>query len=247
VIRKQDKNMDRTPERKSRMNFKNRTPTGAWKDRFRQGCLDRLKNKRQDLVESLRRTGGSPSSESPSQSSQDRINQVMVDEWHKMKLESPILNLPGCSSNKRFKFAFDDDEFEDIEEILNVFEDIQSDLLKEEMQMLAEYEDIVSFDDDSLCAAIDMLSTKTVTCPVCKRNNLLQNKHIIFCQCGVRVDTKEDAINLKFVESQLQNLISTHGVSCKMSPDFGLIDMTGDDMKNIIMTCQSCDCMEIVV
>jgi len=29
-----------------------------------------------------------------------------------------------------------------------------------------------------------------VICPVCKKNRLLENHHIIFCACGMRVDTK---------------------------------------------------------
>jgi DNA-directed RNA polymerase subunit RPC12/RpoP len=27
-------------------------------------------------------------------------------------------------------------------------------------------------------------------CPVCKKNKLLQNKQVIFCGCGLRIDTK---------------------------------------------------------
>ena len=35
--------------------------------------------------------------------------------------------------------------------------------------MLAKYEDGVSFDEGFLCAAIDLLTTENVSCPVCKK------------------------------------------------------------------------------
>jgi len=56
--------------------------------------MQRLKNKRHDYVNTLRNTGGN-SPRSPS-SSQEYVNQVMLEEWNQMKLESPLL-----SSSKR--------------------------------------------------------------------------------------------------------------------------------------------------
>ena len=38
-----------------------------------------------------------------------------------------------------------------------------------EQRLLAQYEDIVHFDEERLCAAIDLLSTDAVTCPICKK------------------------------------------------------------------------------
>ena len=56
--------------------------------------MERLRNKRHDFVNSLRtKTPGSPGSPS---SSQEYVNQVMLEEWQQMKLESPLL-----SGNKR--------------------------------------------------------------------------------------------------------------------------------------------------
>ena len=71
--------------------------------------MERLKNKRQDFVNSLRQADGYDSSDS-SQSSQGFVNQLMVDEWEKMKLESPLLsNLPQCGcprDNEKFVRIF---------------------------------------------------------------------------------------------------------------------------------------------
>ena len=62
--------------------------------------MERLRNKRQNFVNSLRNKTLSPGSLSPS-SSQEYVNQVMIEEWKQMKLESP-LSLSG-SSRRGFK------------------------------------------------------------------------------------------------------------------------------------------------
>lgn len=56
--------------------------------------MERLRNRRQNYVNSLRNnTASSPGSPS---SSQEYVNQVMIEEWKQMKLESPLA-LSGTS------------------------------------------------------------------------------------------------------------------------------------------------------
>ncbi|XP_057294353.1 RPA-interacting protein B-like [Hydractinia symbiolongicarpus] len=238
--------MEKTPERKKRTGLKDRTPTGAWRERFRQGCLNRLKSKRHELVSNIRQA--SEKVYSP-HSSQEFVSNLMTDEWKKMKLESPLLSsLPHCRRGAKENFEFDDLDSFELDEILGVFESVQQELLKEEQRLLVEYEDLVAFDEQCLCAAIDLLSTDAITCPVCKRNNLLQNESVIFCMCGLRIDTQHDAIDLKYVQSQLSDAILAHSSTCSQEPEFVVVDYTGlDDMKNLMLTCRVCDCMSIII
>ena len=72
---------------------------------FFKGCLKRLKDSRERLVNSFRHSPlGSPSS------SQELVNQVMIHEWEQMKLESPLLSrLPqhlSCSKDEQFVLQY---------------------------------------------------------------------------------------------------------------------------------------------
>jgi hypothetical protein len=50
-----------------------------------------------------------------------------------------------------------------------------------------------------------------VVCPICKKNPLYQNNRIIFCRCGMRVDTKSDSINLRYLQTVLLDSVQEHG------------------------------------
>jgi len=237
--------MDTTPERR-KMKAKHGA-SGAWKQRFRQGCMERLRNKRHDFVNSLRsQNAGSPGSPS---SSQEYVNQVMLEEWQQMKLESPLLSGNSRGFKRKNEFESDDEEDfpESIEEALDYFQEIQRELLREEERMLAQYEELASFDDQYIHDTINMLSTTAVICPVCQKNNLLQNKHIIFCKCGIRVDTQTDAIDLEYVRNQLQESVNEHSSACQHTPSFHVADLSGVGIENLVLSCQVCDCLSIII
>lgn len=237
--------MEKTPERR-RMRRKHGSNADAWKEKFRQGCMERLRNKRQDFVNSLRNKACSPGSPS---SSQEYVNQVMVEEWKQMKLESPLLSGSSVRGFKRKNdFESDDEDFpESIEAALDYFQEIQVELLKEEERMLAQYEELMNFDDQYIHDTIAMLSTTVVVCPVCQKNNLLQNKHIIFCACGVRIDTETDGMTLEHVEKQLSQTVTEHSSNCQHTPTFHVADLSGVGIKNMVLSCQVCDCLSIVI
>ena len=235
---------ERTPERKP---LKHGTPTGKWKERFRQGCLKRLKDKRNDMVNNLRQMDDP---ESPI-SSQELVNEVILDEWGKMKLESPLLSsglssLSGLTPDDDF-FGMPDGGLEDIDDILNAFEDIQQELLREEEKLLSHYQDELEFDEDYLCAAIESLSTDYVLCPLCKSDNLHQNMQIVFCSCGLRIDTQDDAIDLKYVGGQLEESVDSHSASCASDPVFDVVDFSGGSINNLMMSCALCDYLSVVI
>lgn len=118
----------------------------------------------------------------------------------------------------------------DIESVLNLFEDIQEELRHEELKMLAEfekYEASVREEEDVLCSAIASLSAEEVICPVCQKNSLLQNKSVIFCKCGVRVDTEQDCLTLRNVKQLLDDGVKLHGKTCDTPPTFSVVSELG--------------------
>ncbi|XP_002154657.4 RPA-interacting protein B isoform X1 [Hydra vulgaris] len=233
--------MNQTPERRKLKIKESLTPTGTWKDRFREGCLKRLKSSRDEMVNNFRNAlPGSPSS------SQELVHQVMIHEWEQMTLESPHLSRisQNFSSMKDEQLKFDE-TYEDIEDILNVFETIQQELFKEEQLMLLKYEDSVSFNERYLCATIDLFTTDNVMCPICKKNNLIQRNNAFICACGLFIDNQTRDLN--FLHKQLNMAVAAHNNQCSSEPVFSLVDFSGMNVKNLVMICQICDVMEIIL
>lgn len=69
-----------------------------------------------------------------------------------------------------FKIELDCSEDTSLDEVLSLLDEIQKELMDEERNILAQYEENLKFEESSLCAAIESLGTEdSVLCPVCKR------------------------------------------------------------------------------
>jgi len=236
------------------------TPIGAWRERFRQGCLQNLKNKRNTHANTHRRINNDNDDSDDGEhvegeiqqkptSSHEFISKIMIDEWGKIKRECPSLTLQIDG----FKKNNDDntgDELENMDTFLQVFEDIQAELLREEEKIIAEYNESVKFDEEYLCAAIEHLNTQdddSVLCPLCKLDNLKLNFGVVFCGCGLRVDTRDDAIDLKYIRAQLEGCTSAHARECAGGPLFGLVDFEACGVQNVMMSCHKCDYIGVII
>lgn len=71
---------------------------------------------------------------------------------------------------------------------LPYMDQLTEELIAEERRILEQYMDDMRFDDQAVDATIG--SSETVVCPICQQSPLLQNHHIIFCNCGLRIDTQ---------------------------------------------------------
>ncbi|KAJ8312118.1 hypothetical protein KUTeg_009491 [Tegillarca granosa] len=127
----------------------------------------------------------------------------------------------------------------DIDTTLSLFEDIQEELRREEMKLLEEfdtYERSLHIEEAALCTAIERLSADEVICPVCQKNPLLQNKSVIFCKCGMRVNTEQDCLTLKDIKKQLEDGMSQHGNTCDGFATFSVVEDLGS--QNLLMSCK---------
>ncbi|XP_070571879.1 RPA-interacting protein A-like [Ptychodera flava] len=224
---------------KHRSLYKGKTP--PWKDTYRRRCFDRLRTKRGNLLDKLRRI--EPTCEKPQSSGNlSCVGDVMEEEWKILQGEH---NLPSMRKNVPNVLPDVTDGIDNFDEIFSVMEEIKAELLREEQDLLAQYNSSVKFDEDSLCAAVEQLDTDELICPVCRRNPLLQNKSVIFCACGIRIDTEQDCLTLSHVKIQLSDAVKQHGSSCIGESIFSVVDQFGS--KNLLMSCKSCDYMYIIL
>ncbi|XP_072031416.1 RPA-interacting protein B-like [Amphiura filiformis] len=234
-----------TPTKSSRVDKRRqlyKTSTPPWRETYRRRCFDRLRQSRESLLEKFRGEAASPGKggdggeHSPGSS---MVRHVMAEEWRAFKRE-----------RNRFKRQNENlpdllEDIEDIDEVLSIMDDIQADLVKEEQAILAEYEASINLEEASLCAAVDKLTTNDVICPLCRKNPLMLNKSVIFCSCGIRLNTEQDSITLGYIQEVLSNGVTQHNSQCLSQPLFSINDAY--DLQNLIMSCKDCDFLYIVV
>ncbi|KAK3736346.1 hypothetical protein QZH41_020804, partial [Actinostola sp. cb2023] len=177
------------PFARHRSQYKCTTP--PWKETYKKRCKERLRIGRQKFLDRFRHMESSTSDSASPLGSE--VEKVMDEEWSRIAVENN--HLPAWKPNKESCRPFagvklDVTEEAELTEILDIMDEIQKELIEEEQIILMQYNENLRFEEESLCAAIDKLSTNDVICPVCKRNPLHQNKQVIFCQCGMRIDTE---------------------------------------------------------
>ncbi|XP_063971720.1 RPA-interacting protein B-like [Lytechinus pictus] len=222
-----------TPSSRRRRDMYKKT-TPSWKDAYRKRCFDRLRGSRETLLQRFRGTSpcSSPSTLSPCSrissspgSPSLMVARVMEEEWRQLRMEDPSFGL--------------------IEEELDLREELQEELIKEEMSMITEYEASLRLEEEQLQATVDHFTEGSVVCPLCQRNWLLINQGIIFCSCGLRIDTAQDSLNLENVGQSLELGVSQHSALCPVTPVFALMDLEG--LHNLVMSCESCGFLHIVI
>ncbi|XP_052799474.1 RPA-interacting protein A-like [Mya arenaria] len=122
-------------------------------------------------------------------------------------------------------------------------------LRHEELRLLEEYssyeQGTLQLEEQSLCSALDKLSAVEVVCPLCKKSTLMLNKSVIFCKCGLRIDTEQDGLSLGNVQRLLEMGLEQHGAACHCEPVYSLVSDAGP--TNLLMTCPDCDWMSVVI
>lgn len=206
-----------------------------------QRCLERLKNGRQKFLDRFRQMDDS-----------SLVTEVMNEEWIRLSEENK--ELPPWRPTRESCTPFAGLELEDskdssLDELLSLMDEIQKELMQEERKILARYNENLMFEEASLCAAIESLKTdEFVMCPVCKRNALHQNKQVIFCACGMRIDTEYDAVNLIYVRNQIDEALTSHREGhCASEPEFCVSFVKELGVSNLVSLCKACEFMYIIL
>ncbi|KAL9980106.1 hypothetical protein ACROYT_G008649 [Oculina patagonica] len=230
----------KSPDPISRHRSQYKCSTPPWKEQYRKRCLDRLKNRRQKFVDKCRQDCKTDDS--------SVVKDVMNEEW--IRLSEENTELPPWRPTRESCTPFAGIEVDNsLDEVLSLMDEIQKELMDEERKILARYDENLMFEEASLCAAIESLKTdESVLCPICKRNTLHQNKQVIFCACGMRIDTEYDAVNLIYVRNQIEEALAGHREGhCMAEPEFCVSFVKELGVSNLVSLCKACEFMYIVL
>ena len=94
-------------------------------------------------------------------------------------------------------------------------------------------------DDDDLAAA--------VRCPVCRRHALQESADIIFCACGLRLDTSaEGGVSIAGLQQRVDASLAMHtGSGCAHAPLLAVQSRFGLTMLQL--SCARCNALQVVL
>jgi len=243
-------------DRHKSLHFKSSPSPLAWKDTYRQKCIQRLRTGREKLVNRFRNinvaTSDGDDAEAMEMESTDEnqnLRDMMREEWNLLMKGRPQSGWGGEDFNE--------------DELLKMMEDVEAELLSERESILREYERSRADEEAELCAVVDdYLSTRNddVLCPVCTRENLVKRAHnLIACDaCGLSLDLDCDVISMTEVKARLQRAVETHAASaplfgdsaaetCRAPLTFAVIKEQTTHCQNLAACCAVCEYFDIVV
>nr|KAF6305478.1 RPA interacting protein [Pipistrellus kuhlii] len=126
-----------------------------WKETFRQGCLERMRNSRDRLLNKYRQARGKP----PGRARSTLLAQELMEEewnaWHSVE--------SGPAAVAQLEEPMD----------LAELEEIQQELVDQEQSIISEYENSLQFDEQCLSIILAEWEANSPICPVCTKPAML--------------------------------------------------------------------------
>uniref|UniRef100_A0A6M2E6R3 Uncharacterized protein n=1 Tax=Amblyomma tuberculatum TaxID=48802 RepID=A0A6M2E6R3_9ACAR len=214
--------------------YKSKTP--PWKETYRDRCRERLRNGRQALFESFRRSGEGCHNE---QQLRYSVTKVVREELDKLRCSSAASSAALVTTSAENAVpAAPWDEAQLDEELM---EEILAALLEEELEIWKQYEDMVALQNQETAAAVHMWSSELVACPVCLKNDLEKKGGHIICTCGLAVPT---ALSLREFRLAIERIVEAHSLRCRSFLVFSFIETCE---PALVCLCNSCDFMSSVL
>lgn len=195
----------------------------SWKQSYRRRCHDRLKRSKAQFLQRFRE--------------QCDIN------------NEPKYVLDGSTMDDILRSELDPqiDSDANFDDIIKVMEEIKMELMIQEREILLQHDRLKDYENGEIASAIldhESRLDQRVLCPICSCHYLEKIATTITCRCGIAIDVGQDSITLEHVALQLKVGVTSHAEKCVGRPIFGVVSELGD---NLLMTCDSCDFMFIVI
>lgn len=199
-----------------------------WKETFRQGCLERMRNSRDRLLNKYRQAGGNL----PGRVQSTLLAQeLMEEEWN------------ACHSMESCPEALAQwEEPMDLAEL----EEIQQELIDQEQSIISEYEKSLQFDEQCLSIILAEWEANSLICPVCTKYNLRITSGVVMCQCGLYVPSHSPELTDQKLRAWLEDSVNEHSAHCPHTPQFSVTEGTGRN-SSLLMSCLACDARAVII
>ncbi|KAG8517122.1 RPA-interacting protein, partial [Galemys pyrenaicus] len=189
-----------------------------WKEAFRQGCLERMRNSRDRVLNRYRQTG----SNVPGRMQKTLlVQEVMEEEWNALH------SMESCpEALTQLEEPMD----------LSVLEEIQQELIDQEQSIISEYEKSLQFDEKCLSVMLTEWEANSLICPVCTKYNLRIAGGVVMCQCGLFIPSHSPELTEQKLRACLEDSVNEHSTHCPHTPEFSLTEGT-EEKASLLMSC----------
>ncbi|XP_024420879.2 RPA-interacting protein isoform X1 [Desmodus rotundus] len=218
-----------------------------WKEAFRQGCLERMRNSRDRLLNKYRQAGGNMLGRAQSTL---LVQELMEEEWNALQsMES------GPEALAQWEMPMD----------LAELEEIQQELTDQEQSIISEYEKSLQFDEKCLSIILAEWEANSLICPVCtnfrhpgllamklwdpnsaSRYNLRITSGVVMCQCGLYIPSHSPELTEQSLRACLEVSVNEHSAHCPHTPVFSVTEGT-EKQSSLLMSCLACDTWAVII
>ncbi|XP_032768489.1 RPA-interacting protein [Rattus rattus] len=199
-----------------------------WKETFRQGCLERMRNSRHKLLNRYRQAAGSTLG-----TASDRllVQEVMEEEWNSLQ---SVENCPEALLQLELPLN------------LAVLQDIEQELWNEEKSIISEYEKGLQFDESCLNSMLAEWEANPLICPVCIKYNLRIMNSVVMCPCGLHIPSHATDLTEQKLRACLEGNVNEHSAHCPHIPEFSVTGGT-EEKPSLLMSCLACDTWAVIL
>ncbi|XP_027980755.1 RPA-interacting protein [Eumetopias jubatus] len=202
--------------------------SAPWKEVFRQGCLERMRNSRDRLLNRYRQAGSSM----PRRCQNTLlVQEVMEEEW------SALQSVDSCP-----------EVLTQLEELLDVaeLEEIQQEMADQERCILREYEKSLQFDEKCLSVMLAEWEANPLICPVCTKSNVSVSGGVVTCPCGLYLPSHSPELTVQKLRACLEDRVSEHSAHCPHTPAFS-VAAGPEETPSLLMSCVACDTWAVIL
>jgi len=185
----------------------------TWRNAYKRRCFDEFKKSRQKLLSKFRNFN---IEDEKSGGKKEKLRDFLNEELEKICLLEADKNLIT------------------IDEAINLYKEVQSEMLNQE------YED---FEEAWLLSS---QANDSVVCPMCQRTKLNEDNYnrVINCgNCGFKISTAQKKLTLAELAFKLQNAVAQH--ECAEVPYFQYCAESNE--VDLIMVCDKCSFMHCIL
>ncbi len=213
-----------------------RVANGSVRERVRQRALQRVRERRADLIARLRSGEHVDAGEEAAGAStveDESVRALLQREYVQAcrELADPAVG------------ALSADEYVELALLLECDGDVVAD--DEWAQLIAA---ATVFEDAALLAAADSAANDdldgAVVCPVCRVRALHTAHGSLLCECGLRVDTGAP-LDLEHVRRLLADSLLGHAQCCDATPRFVVVDRFG--LQALYLDCAHCAALVLIL
>ncbi|KAM7068428.1 RPA-interacting protein [Molossus nigricans] len=199
-----------------------------WKEAFRQGCLERMRNSRDRLLNKYRQAGGNIPERAQSTL---LVQELMKEEWNALQ------SMESCP-----EALAQWEEPMDLAEL----EDIQQELIEQEQSIISEYEKSLQFDEKCLSVMLAEWEANSLICPVCTKYNLRITSGVVMCQCGLYISSHSPELTEQKLRACLEVCMNEHNAHCPHTPEFSVTEGT-EEKSSLLLSCVACDARAVII